>query len=529
MSETVRARHEKKNRISGAVVAYLEGLELVGGDHDGQPFEVLPWESRFIGGAFGQPGDAALSIARGNGKSAVVAGIACAVVDPAGPLHGRRREVVCVASTFEQSRVVYEDALAMLGERYNLHARTEWRLQDSVNKATLEHKASGSRIRCIGSDPKGAHGLRPALVLADEPAQWDRAKAAKMLAALRTSLGKVPGSRFIALGTRPSDAAHWFARMLDSTHGYGQVHAARPDDPPFALRTIRAANPSYDHLPSLRAQLATEAEAARDNPELLASWNALRLNLGTADTDERVILERGAWRTGREAEREGLPVIGIDLGGTAAMSASAAVWETGRMELFAAFPTEPSIEKRATRDGAAYYAHLVERGELIQLGRATVPVDEFLQAVLDRFGVPECIVADRWREGELRDAMHACSVIAPLELRGQGFKDGGEDLRAFRTAMLDGHVEVAGTDPDGGSPLFRVAVLESRAVCDPAGNEKLAKSTEGGRRRRARDDATAAAIVAVAEWWRRRQAPPQGLFVAGATDEQSYETEGYYQ
>ena len=62
------------------------------------------------------------------------------------------------------------------------------------------------------------HGLRPLLVLADEPAQWPPSSSEAALAALRTGLGKFPGSRLIALGTRPDDDAHWFARMLTETN-----------------------------------------------------------------------------------------------------------------------------------------------------------------------------------------------------------------------------------------------------------------------------------------------------------------------
>ena len=46
--------------------------------------------------------------------------------------------------------------------------------------------------------------------------------------------------------------------------------------------------------------------------------------------------------------------------------------------------------------------------------------------------------------------------------------------------------------------LLAAAMAGARAVGDPAGNWKLAKSTQGGRRRRVRDDAAAAAILAVA-------------------------------
>ena len=68
------------NTLENGLISFLEGLKLAGGDHDGADFTVLKWERRFIRGAFGRPGDAALTVARGNGKSALVAGIGSAVV-----------------------------------------------------------------------------------------------------------------------------------------------------------------------------------------------------------------------------------------------------------------------------------------------------------------------------------------------------------------------------------------------------------------------------------------------------------------
>ena len=177
---------------------------------------VLPWEGRFIRGVCGVSGDAALSIARGAGKSGLVAGIATAAIDPAGPLNFGRADVVCVASSFSQCRVIFEDVLSYLRQAVDLDDRSTWRVQDSENKATVEHKPTGTRVRCIASDPRRAHGLRPALCLIDEPAQHEQSKSDRMLAALRTGLGKMPGSRLIALGTRPASGEHWFARMLDT-------------------------------------------------------------------------------------------------------------------------------------------------------------------------------------------------------------------------------------------------------------------------------------------------------------------------
>ena len=487
--------------VATDIIAYLAGLTLAGGDHDGQPFVVLPWERRFIRGAFRGPGDSALTVGRGNGKSALVAGIAAAMVDSSGPLHGRRREVVCVAASFDQSRIIFEDVLAFLGNRYDLGDRSAWRKQDSANRATLEFRASGCRIRCIGSDPGRAHGLRPALALLDEPSQWEPGRADRMLQAIRTGLGKVPGSRLIALGTRPADQTHWFARLLKSA-AYAQVHAARPDDPPFWMRTIRRANPSVDHLPSLKARIQAEIVDARNDPDALASFKALRLNLGVADIDRAVLLDTAAWK-----RAAGLPepepvrgsyVLGVDLGTSAAMSAAAAYHRSGWLDAVAVFPAQPDLRRRGLADGVgSLYSKMAERGELVIAGGHVSDVRRLLSEALIRWGKPAAVVCDRWRAAELRQHLDALRFpTAQLVVRGQGYKDGGEDVRQFRAAVLGGHVRPAD------SLLLTAAMSEARVMVDPAGNAKLAKGSEGGRRVRARDDAAAAAILAVATGYR---------------------------
>ncbi len=484
------------DQMTRALIRYIEGLTLVGGDGDGEPFRLLPWERRFIRGTLSQSGDAALTVARGNGKSALLGAVACAVLDPEGPLHGPRREVVCCASSFSQGRVIFEDVTALLRARYGQFRRKTWRWQDSQNAAILEHRETGSRVRCIGSDPKRAHGLRPYLVLADEPAEWPGATSERMLQALRTGLGKVPGSRLVALGTRPEGSDHWFSRMLAGEAGYAQVHAARREDPPFQLRTIRRANPSWNALPSLQARLLQERAEARISPDALASWRSLRLNMGEPDTHRALILSADLWKSIEgQAEAAGPCVWGIDLGANSAQSAVASYWpDTGRLECVSAFPTVPDLSERSVKDGVGRLYHACrDRGELILTEGRVSDIEVLLAKAWERLGSPSRIVADRWREAELRDALDASGIPAcDLEVRGMGFKDGAEDLRAFRRAC-----ETRKVTPLP-SLLLRAALTEARAVSDPAGNSKLAKNAEGGRRLRAKDDALAAAILGVA-------------------------------
>ena len=497
------------------LIAFLGTLELSGGDRDGEVFSVLPWEKRFIRGAFGQPGHAALSVARGNGKSALVGGIATAVVDPEGPLHGNRRECVCVASSFDQSRVIYEDVLSFLRARHDLSDRRRWRIQDSANRATVEYRLTGARVRTIGSDPAKAHGLRPALALLDEPSQWDAAKSDRMLAAIRTGLGKVPASKMISLGTRPASDTHWFARQLTGAGvGYAQLHAAPPDTAkPFTVRTMRLANPSMDHLPSLKAELREEAKIAASDPAMLAAWKALRLNGGVSDVEVTGLLDPGTWeRIEGTAPIQGRPTWGIDLSTSSAMSVVAAWWPSGRLEALGAFPRYPSLAERGLLDGCGNaYVRMYERDELIHAGDNAVDVSVLLREAMERYGAPARICCDRWREAELRDSLKAAGIpLAALELRGMGFRDGGEDVERFRRAVGEGKLTPAP------SLLMTSAMSEARCMVDPAGNSKLCKGSEGGRRRRARDDAAAAGILAVAAGTRREARTGRGVYLGSA-------------
>ena len=424
-------------------------------------------------------------------------------VDPDGPLHGPRREVVCCAASFEQARIVYEDVLAFLADRHELDDRRRWRKQDTANRAQLEWRKSGCRVRCIGSDPSTAHGLRPFLALLDEPAQYDAAKADRMLAAIRTGLGKVPGSRLVALGTRPATDGHWFARMLAGGADYAQVHAARPDDPVFQRRTWKRANPSLDALPSLEEAIRAEAAAAKLDETALASLRALRLNMGVPDAAAAVLLEAGSWE-----RAEALPtpdtrspdyVLGIDLGQNAAMSAAAAYFRSGELEAFAVFPELPGLAERGLADGVGdLYMRMARRGELFQAGRRVSDAGALLREALDRWGRPVAVVCDRWRVAELRQALEGVGFpLAALVERGMGYRDGGQDVRDFRASVLGDKVRPSQ------SLLLRAALAEARVTSDASGNSKLSKGAQGGRRLRARDDSAAAAILAVAEGFRR--------------------------
>ena len=233
----------------------------------------------------------------------------------------------------------------------------------------------------------------------------------------------------------------------------------------------------------------------------------MRLNLGTSDTEVSTLLSAGLWvEIEGEAGQDGPVVWGVDLGTSAAQSAIAGFWpETGWLESVAAFPHDPPLAERGLRDGVGgLYVECARRGELLTLGQRSVDIATLLRAALDRFGRSARVVADRWRAAELRDALETAGVPpAAFEARGMGYRDGAEDVRAFRRACADGKVTPSP------SLLLRSAMAEARTLSDPAGNAKLSKGSQGGRRLRARDDAAAASILAVAAGVRQPAQPPR--------------------
>ena len=495
------------------LIRSLEEAPVGDGDLRGQPFQVLPYQRRFLRGAF-KLGilRAGLSLARGGGKTGLASALCLDAIRPAGALHRDGFEVILIASSFQQARLGFEAVMTSL----ELMGETEdYRIRDQQNLGDIQHRRSGARLRVVGSDNKRAHGWRVNLVIGDEPSHWG--PSGELLAsAIRTSLGKRSGSRVLFVGTRASNSEHFFSRLLGESDPsvYAQTHAAHPSASPYAVKTWRQANPGLDHgMPDIDV-LRAEARLAKRDPAELATFRALRLNQGVSEVETQHLIAAQTWREVEVAHlppAEGPCAWGIDLGGTAAFSACAAYWPmSGRLEGFVACGNDPVLPERAKADNVpGVYEAMLRAGELVLLGNRVVPVGPFLQEALRRYGRPDALAADRWRAGELEDGVKAAALALPTPTwRGQGWRDGAQDVRLFRGSVLEGKVAAPV------SLAIRAALSEARTISDAARNEKLAKIGEGGKRSRGRDDLAAAVVLAVAEGTRRQSAAvrPRGSF-----------------
>lgn len=481
-----------------AAIQFLESLKIPEGPKAGDPIQLAPFQKQFVEGALAEDTQVAvLSIGRGNAKTALSAGIAL------GALLGAwddqpRRHILIAARTREQGKIAFDFAEAFCASlpveiRKELTFRKNPRLE-------IEYNGDGGHhlLKVIAADGKSALGTAPNLVLMDERGHWPLEQGNDLEGALLSSLGK-RGGRALIISTSAADDAHPFSQWLDNPQPgtYVQEHRPSPGLPADDRESLLIANPgAVAGIGSSIEWLEHQAKVsiARGGSSL-STFRLYNRNERVSGETRDLLLTVDEWllcEVSELPERAGQVVIGLDLGGSASMSAAAFYWpDTGRLECLGAFPSQPSLADRGAKDGVSRrYVEMQERGELSVIGDATVPVAPWLTDLMEHVaGQPiAAICADRYKQAELGEAIQRAGIRSPIVWRGQGFRDGGEDCERFRRACFEGKVKSLA------SLLLRSAFADAVTLRDPANNMKLAKARSTGR-----IDAAAATVLAVAE------------------------------
>ena len=376
--------------------------------------EVLPFHRRWLAGAYAPSIEiAALSCPRGSAKTWLIGNLAAQALTPGSPTFEPGVEVLGVSASLEQSRVMLSFCREALGQR-----EADYRWLDSGQRLAVTHKASGAKFRILSSSGKRAMGLANfGTIFADEPGSWEVRGGALMWDALRQSLGKRPGQRLLAIGTRaPAEPDSWWPALLDGGSGAGTHIEAMtaPEGAPWdAWSTIRACNPMVLHNASLRRTVLRERNEARRNPTLRPAFEAFRLNR-QVDVQREVLLSVADWERVEARPvppREGRPIVGIDLGGERSWSGAFALWPNGRAECLATVPGVPDLAERERQDARprGLYCRLADAGVLlVDEGKRMARVSLLVDALLERGIMPAVMVADafsaascatRWPDG----------------------------------------------------------------------------------------------------------------------------------
>lgn len=152
---------------------FRDVLRLNGGEHEGKPFIVEPWQAFILGSVFGwKEGNAEgprrfrvafVETAKGSGKSPLAAGVGIyGQVADSEP----RAEIYAAATKKDQALVLFRDAVAMVRQSPALMSRLHFS-GGPGREYNIAHLESGSFFRAISSDD-GQSGPRPHIALLDE-------------------------------------------------------------------------------------------------------------------------------------------------------------------------------------------------------------------------------------------------------------------------------------------------------------------------------------------------------------------------
>ena len=463
--------------------------------------QLRAFQKRFIKGALAPGVDVAgLSIPRGNGKSWLAAHLLRRCLTPGDDLYVPGSEYLLCAASIEQARLVYRFI------RAELEPVGGYSFIDSATRIGITHKRSNTRLRVLSSNGKTAMGIvNCPLLVADEPGSWEVVGGKLMFDAIVTALGK-PNSpmRTVFIGTlAPAMGGWWHDLIADGSGPTTYVQALQGETEKWdKWSEIRRCNPLTAISGDFRKRLKVERDAARVDSTLKARFLSYRLNRPSGDESE-VLLTVTDWErvTAREVpEREGRPIVGVDLGGGRAWSAAVAVWGNGRVEALAVAPGIPDLDEQERRDRvpAGTYAKLYDMGQLeVAEGLRVQPPSAMWDLIRSAWGKPQVIVLDRFRLAEFEDAVKRG---ARLEPRVSRWSEASFDIRSLRQMALDGPMAV----DEGSRALLATSLSQALVKSDDAGNTRLVKK---GHNNTSRDDVAQGLVLAAGALARKPKAP----------------------
>jgi len=230
--------------LAEQVLAFLGTLPIVSGLRAGERMELLGFQEQFVRGVYAETDGerivrlAGLSVARGNGKSALLAGLSLAHL--LGPMREPHGECYAAALDREQAGVLYRMVR-------NYIEATPW-MAAAVNirdwHKSVEVEADRSTWTALTSDARKAHGLAPSFWIADEVAQW---RSRELWDNLKTGMAKRRNALGVTISTQAADDMHFWSQLLDAEpvpSFYVQLHAAPADCALDDRDAWRAANPA---------------------------------------------------------------------------------------------------------------------------------------------------------------------------------------------------------------------------------------------------------------------------------------------
>jgi phage terminase large subunit-like protein len=440
----------------------------------GQPMKLMEFQKRFILDIYDNPkgtSRAYLSVARKNGKSALIAGILLAHI--VGPEARQNSQIISGARSRDQAALVYKLAEKMV--------RMSPRLQKLIRIVPSQKMLIGLPMnveyKAISAEAGTAHGLSPVLAILDEVGQV-RGPRDAFIEAIETAQGAHDNPLLIAISTQAATDGDLFSIWLDDAASakdpriISHVYTAPEGCEIMDRKAWAAANPALGEFRSL----SDIEDFARQADRLPAKENSFRwLYLNQRIEAISPFLSRAEWEAnaGRPEVYDGETCFaGLDLSSSRDLTAFVMAFprEDGFDIVGRYFMPSQGLAEKSKLDRVPYDIWSKD-GEIILCDGPVIN-----PAIVAR-EIAECaaqyniqhIAYDRWRINDLKRELDAIGCDVVLLPFGQGFKDMAPAVDALERLVAERKLR------HGGHPILNMGAAGAVIERDPAGNRKLTK------------------------------------------------------
>ena len=448
----------------------------VKGDLRGQPFELEPWQLFAAANLFGiirKDGRRKYRtffalLPRKNGKSsfASVVGLFALLLD------GKQANVHCAATTYDQARIVFDDAKAMVRASPELKTKIRpWQYHLSV-------ESTNSTFSPCTSKAGSLEGLNPSMGILDEThAHQDDS----IWSVIELAMGARPNGILFSISTAGIDLVGICKRMYDYA---ARVLDGRSEDDTF-LPLIYELDEDDDYTdqatwikanPNLgvsvdREDLATMIKRADETPAARNMMLTKRFNKWCAGSVGFIDLQKWGALAGEVNPEMGDPCfIGLDLSSKNDITAVGLLFPSGDDVLVTGkyFLPEARAVSGDNRNARQYQAwaeqgHLtLTPGEVIDYG----VIRDYLLGLMDDYDV-QGVCFDPWNSNWL---IHQLGEHAPVVPVRQGFLSLSPACKELQVYTLSGRLI------HDDNPVLNWAVGNVTLEMDAAGNIKPDKA-----------------------------------------------------
>jgi phage terminase large subunit-like protein len=475
---------------AGRVIRFISALTVPSGIGQGKRFNLDQFQQDFLRDIY-EPHygpnravrRAILSIARKNGKTALIAAIVLAhLVGPEAIVNG---EIYSAANDRDQAAIVFKFARQIV----ELEPELKSQIEIIPSTKTMVARRTGSVYRALSSEVGTKHGYLPSLVIYDELAQ---ARNRDLYDVLDTAFGAREEPLYIVISTQSNDPEHVLSKLIDD--GLSKIdpsivchlHAADEDCELDDETQWKKANPALGTFRN-REDLVAAIRKAKRLPAEEAKVRNLFLNQRVSPISS--LISRAEWMGCADPAarlREGEDIyLALDLSSVADLTALVAgsAEEPVRIKPHFWKPAD-HLADHSLRDfgaGTRRYELWNEAGHLLTTAGRSIDPEAVALTVADlhqRYKV-KGLAYDRWRIKDLLREFDRIGLQAYEDgekgdgLRlvpwGQGYRDMGPAIDALELAVIERKL----VHPN--NPVLNWNMANAVATMDPAGNRKLDK------------------------------------------------------